>query len=81
MQWNNSIVFGTDREHTKVYDKERHCYNCELYDGLRCITPWKVEGQFQFKDDYPPDRQLVYIGRVLAGVCRNYKLKGKDWDK
>lgn len=81
MQWSNPIVYGTDRDHTKIYDKERHCMNCEEYTNTECSAQVSVTGKFHFKLDYPAARQRVYMGRVLAGVCHNYKLTGKEWDR
>lgn len=80
MQWNSPIVSGTDRDHTKVYDKERHCYNCEHFSS-DCSTSGVESNKFEFKEAYPPERQSVYWGRILASVCKNFLLKGKGWDQ
>jgi len=81
MMYTDPIIYGTDRDHTKVYATERHCYNCQHFDDTNCRANVQINGMFQFKDEYPIDRQRVYLGRVLAGVCKTYTIKGKDWDK
>jgi len=81
MQWNSPIVYGTDREHTKVYHNERHCFNCENFVSEECNANVQIGGKFTFKLDYPEERQKVYLARVLGSVCHNYKLTGKEWDR
>ena len=81
MNYNDPIVYGNERDHTKVYNNERHCLNCEESHKGRCHPTGDIATNFAYRPGYPPERCKVYWGRCTAGICNNFKLIGKDWDR
>jgi len=75
------IVYGTDREHTKVFQNERHCFNCSHYTDLECTNLISAPSQFIQKPSFDERRLAVYLGRSFGGICAAFTLKGKEWDR